>query len=286
MHELVFALDWSKHDPILFDVVYMNDLIKQNKSHPDLQNPFITDSIKNSFLAHISNLMQNEQIEDHYNKLLSKENTARLKLMMLAIMNQVNSQRNESNFQQLYATIVQCICLAMDNCSNRINTEIEAVYTSLNYPKEGALGFRIYLALQEMRQQIFQKAIHLCVSKEPYYLAHEAASINYYNREMAAQFGLPPSVSNFDLSFEEFAMKFQEKQISEIFKSEYTPLAIFKKISEIIQDPHNKAIPCKLFTDWVVAHYSPEERTQVLEDDGRYRPQCFIRLFKELQIFA
>ena len=284
--EIAFAMDWSKHDSILFDPVYVNDLISQQESHPDILNTFIDSPTRKLFIKHISSVMQKKQIANSSGLLLSRENTARLQLMMLAIMNQLNAQRKEPNFQQLYATIVQCICRAMGNCSNRINTEIENLYTSLNYPKEGALGFRIYLALQQMRLQIFQKAIHLCVAKNSYYLPHEAASINYYNRKMIAQFGLPPSISEFDLKYEVFVMKGQEEAISQLFKKEYTPLAIFKKISEIIQDPHDVSIPCKLFTDWVEAHYSPEERANTLDDDGRYRPECFIRLFKELQIFA
>ena len=284
--ELALAMDWSKDEPTLFHQVYVNDLLSQKQDHPDMMNPFINNVTKDQFLTSLSTLMHNEQVQDKYRTLLSKENTSQLRLMMLAIMNQVNGMRREPNFPEFHATVISCLCLAIDNCSNRFNTEIEAVYTGLNYPKEGNLGFRIYLALQEMRRQIFHKAIHLCIAKNSYYLSHEAASLNYYNREMAEKFGLPPSISNHDSNFANCVMKDQEESITQFFTAEYTPFAIFKKISEIIQDPNDSSIPCKLFTDWVQTRYREDVLSQVLDHTGRYQPECFIRLFEELQVFS
>ena len=282
--EVAYAMNWSKDDPLLFDPTYMTDLITRQKKHPDMHNPLIPTRTKTQFITFISNLWTGKTILDHYGTVLSKDNTDRIRQMMLAIMNLVNAARREPQFQEFYASIINIICLAMDNCSNRINTEIEGIFYDLNYPKEGNLGQRIRPALQEFRAQVFRKGIHLHVAQNAYYLEHEAASANYYGK-MAERFGLPPSVSRMDRQFEKFAMKGLEESIARYFESEYTPSAIFQKLSEAIQDPNDTSIPCQLFVKWLEANYSIEERYNLLDDTGKYSPECFIRLFTELQIF-
>lgn len=283
--EIAYSMDWSKNDPLLFDPTYMTDLITHRKTHPDICNALIPNHSKNQFITFIYNLMTGQEIKDHYGIVLSRKNVDRISQMMLAIMNQVNAARREPLFQEFAASVFNMVCLAIDNCSNRINTEIEAIFINLNYPKDGNLGFRVRLALQKLRAQIFQKSIHLHVAQNPNYLNHEAASFNYYYGKMTKLFGLPPSVSSFDHQFESFAMKGLEENITRFFEKEYTPLTILKKLSEEIQDPNTPSVPCKLFTDWIEASYSAEERYNLLDSTGKYRPECFIRLFTELQIF-
>jgi hypothetical protein len=290
-NEVAYSMDWSKDDPILFDPTYLIDLSSQMQRHPDMQSPLIPSETKTKFITFISDLMEDNTIVDHYNVPLSKDNTDQIRKMMLAIMNQVNAKRLEPGFQEFYATIIDTICLSIDNCSNRINTQIESVFVDLNYPKEGTLGLRIFLALQELRMQIFRKGVHLHVAENSYYLRHEAASVSYYFRRMtelglvSAIFGLAPSVSSMDHNFESYAMKNLEESIVNFFQREYTPFTIFQKLSEAIQDPNDTSIPCQLFTKWVQSRYSDEEQESLIDEMGKYRPECFLRLFTELQIF-
>lgn len=283
--EVACSMDWSKDDPILFDPTYVNTLISQPGRYSDGFNPCMSRSAQDSFIGFLSDLMGGAKIKDHYGILLSKENTDRIRQMMLAIMNKVNAKKGEPKFNEFYASIVNSVSLAINNCSNRMNTEIEAIFTGLNYPKEGSLGQRIRLALQEFRNQIFQKCIHTVVSQDPHYLRHEAASFNYYYGSIAERFGLPPSVSSLDHKFEYCAMKGQQENIKKIFNKEYAPLTIITKISKIIADPYDSSIPTKLFTDWIEARYTLEERYQLLDDTGNYRPECIVKLLKELEIF-
>ena len=277
--EVAFAMDWSKDDPVLFNPTYVKSLIKEGMEHPDMKNPHISKDNKAKFLELLNDLMTDGSDE------LSNKNNTRIKKMILAILNTLNDLKKTPKFQETYAAIVFNICGAFKHCSNRINSEIEAIFTNLCYPKDGNLGQRIRIALQLMRAQLFRKAIHLQVAHKPSYLEEEACSVNYYSRKMATSFGLPPTVSSLDNNYDSLALKGKEKNIHKFFEKEYTPFAIYKKLSESIQDSQDNSIPCKLFTDWVEAHYSLEERYKLLDDSGKYSPECFIRLFTELEIF-
>lgn len=282
--EVAFSMDWEKDDPLLFEPTYLNDLIQQEKLHPDLKNKYISSRNINIFVNFICNLMENGQIKDHYRKVLSKENTDRLRQMMLAIMNLLNAKRTEPHFEETYASVVLQICLALDNCSNGINTNVEAVFMGLALPKEGNIGYRIRLALQIMRDTIFRKGIQACISKSPEAMEHEAASVSYYYRNISKNFGLPLSVTDLDVRFQDYAMRDQEDQISRLFFEQYTPVSIVRNIFEIIYNPYDSTIPTKAFTDWVETRYTLEARYDLLAEDGRYKPDCLVQLLQELEV--
>jgi hypothetical protein len=85
--ELIFAADWNKPDPVLYNAVYLFEILQQEYDHPDFRKSTITQSNKARFLLFIRNLMTNNKIFDHYKKALSNENTDQIRQMMLAIMN-------------------------------------------------------------------------------------------------------------------------------------------------------------------------------------------------------
>jgi len=278
--EVAFAMDWSKDDPVLFNMTYMQNLITQKELHPDMQNVYLSAENKSEFTHLLSEILLGNVEE------LSKENANRVRQMTLAILNTLNQKRTEPAFQETYATIVVSFLQAFTHCSNRINTEVEAIFNNLCYPKDGNLGRRIRLVLQRIRALIFHSAVHKQIAQNPYYLKHGASSFNYYNRKMAQSFGLAPSVAELDKHYADYAMKGREKDITELFDKEYTPVTIYNKLSEIMQNPEDNTIPCKLFTDWIEARYGKKEMYSLLDESGKYSPKCFIRLFKELEIFS
>jgi hypothetical protein len=279
--EVAFSIDWSKDNPKLFDPTYVNKLIKKKEKHPHMSNPLIPSHSRDRFITFLSDLMNNKELRLPR---LSKENTDQMRQMMLAIMNTVNARSKEPKFNEFYASLINLVDLALNSCSNRVNTEVEAIFIGLLFPKDGNLGRRVRLALQEYRHQIFQKSIHAVISKSWSALAHGAASFNYYNGRMAEQFGLPRSISKHDHNYESFAMKGQEENIKAFFKKEYTPLNILRKIMRIIGDPFDISIDTKLFTNWIETRYSADKRHQVLDETGNYRPECFVQLLTELEV--
>jgi hypothetical protein len=225
-------------------------------------------------------------IQDRYGSTLSKENTDRLRQMMLAIMNTLNAKRGEADFQATYKTVVLQVCLALQNCSNGINTNVEGVYNNLAYPKGGNIGQRVKLALQLKRDSVFRKCILNCLlesDRPEYYLVHEAASVNYYFRQMASEFGLPPSVSEMDTNWETFALKGAEAKIRAAFREENRIENSVRTILEIINNPQDSTIASKLFNDWMATKYPLEERYGLLDEQGKYKPECIIRLLQELE---
>lgn len=289
-YEVAFFMNWEKDDPVLFDPTYFNDLYSAFSTkgcHPDLdpKDGYLSVESCNCFLNFVCNLIENDRIKDHYQNLFSKDNTDRLRQMMLAIMNLLNVKRAEPHFKETYASVVVQVCLALDTCSNGINTNVEAIFMNLALPTEGNIGNRVKLALQIMRDAIFRKAIYACISTSSEYMQHEAASVSYYYQRMSKSLGLPSSIASLDVRYmRSYAMRDQEIDIFNLFCQEYIPLNITKYLLEIIHDPYDQTIPTKVFTDWVETRYPPEARYDLLDEDGRYKPEILIRLLKELEV--
>jgi hypothetical protein len=287
--EIAYAMDWTRDDPVLFDPTYVSSLIhstqRGNPLHPDLKNLPNSETL----VDFLSRLMYGLEIQDRYGATISKENTDRLRQMMLAIMNTLNAKRGEADFQTTYKTVVLQVCLALRNCSNGINTNVEGVYNNLAYPKGGNIGQSVKLALQSKREEIFRKCILNCLSKSDkpaYYLSHEAASVNYYFRRMGREFGLPPSISEMDNKWEEFALIGGESAIRAEFRDENRIENCVKTILDSINNPHDPTIATKLFNDWIATKYSLEERYGLLDEQGKYKPECIIQLMQELGSIA
>ncbi len=297
--DIAFAMDWTKDDPILFDLTYMMDIcnsvqalrVERGQLHPDLLNNLISIENITTFTQFICDLIGGITIRDRYNNELTKENTDRLRQMMLAILNTLNSYRNEPNFKETYASVVMQVCFALQNCSNGINTNVEGIYNNLAFPKDGNFGLRIKLALQLFREKILRESIMLCIKESDrpdYYLEHEAASVNYYFGKMGPQFGLPLSISEIDKRYQAYALKEQEALIQALFESRYSPVLILKYLYEIIYNPEDPTIPTKLFETWVETRYSElASRYELLDEgSGRYKPEVLLQFLQELRIIS
>ncbi len=287
--QVAFSMDWNKDDPVLFNPDYIIKLYSSNEVDCIADRDNLHKKIGNlkliEFIKFVRDLMTYGSIRDHYGNLLSKENTDRLRQMMLALMNLLNAQRKEADFYDQYAAIVLQICAALENCSNGINTNIESIFINFAMPKEGNIGYRVKLALQIWREALFRKAILAAIINSPYAMAHEAASVTYYYRRISKEFGIPTSVTELDLRYEAYAMAGQENKIRALFNQWYTHCGIVKYISDIIHNPQDSTITAQLFTDWVTARYG-DKRDEMLDEEGRYKPEAVIALLQELEILA
>jgi hypothetical protein len=116
-------------------------------------------------------------------------------------------------------------------------------------------------------------------------MQHEAASVNYYYRQMRREFGLPLSTADLDKRYQGYASLGKENEIRDFFAERYTPCKITEYITAIINNPFDPAISTKQFTDWVEARYrTTEDRYSLLDETGRYKPECVIRLLQELKV--
>lgn len=272
--ELVYAMDWNKDDPVLFDLAYATGQRFQEDLKSELINPIDCTNIA----AFVRDLIRNDRYRS-----LTMENTTQLRQMVLAILNTLNARREEPDFQQLFATTIFQMAEALTHCSNGINGGFEKIFMDLTFPKDGALGRRVKLVLQALRDKIFRAAILDCIKasdRRDYYLSHEAATVNYYFGRLARVAGLPDSICAKDRNHEYFALKGQERNIADRFDAMYTPERILKEIYEKIHDNFDSAIPTRLFTEWVQAQRFEEP----LEEDGTYKPETVLRLLQELQI--
>jgi hypothetical protein len=291
--EITHSIDWEKDDLVLFDQSYINSLFlsiadQQNgRLHVDLQNEFINNRDKQKFVYFLSNLIGFSSVRDRYGNQLSQDNVLILRKMILAIMNTLNSRRQEADFQQLYASFVFQICRALENCSNGINTNIENIFIDITFPKDGSLGRRIKLVLQSMRNDIFRREIFNCINKSDnpdYYLQHEAPTVSYYFSKMTKEVGLPSSVSATDERFQGYALKGQESIILSNFYKHYNPKNILNVILEKIRDCNDTSIPTGLFNEWIESNYDINDRYEQLDDNGNYKIESVLQCLQSLEI--
>ncbi len=271
-------------DHPLFTREYVDALL-QNPRHPDFQ--MLNGPDINRFVSFLRNLMNSNQISDHYHNQLSVENTTKIRKAILAILNTFNLQRASRDFTNKYRVTVSQILEITNNCTNRYNTGIDYLFNSV-VSGEDNLEKQVLKALQELRFKIFRKAIHAVIAQDArrqYYFEHEASTFNYYSARLSGALGLPPSLSSLDNRFQAYALKEKDAEIMQAFTQEYTATRAFKEIRETINNPFDPAISSQLFTTWVQEKY-PDTAYEQMDENGHFKRETVAQFLVQHQILV
>lgn len=294
------SIDWKNKDNSLFDPSLTNKWIKESSKKwvkeyaSKMKLPqffeFSLDAKHEVFLDFINKLTSDQQIEDHYHKVLPQENVDRLKAMIFAIMNTIKKQ-DLKDFDNKYVMVVEETCKALNNCSNAMNTAIENLFYDIYFSNlSGGISQKVSMRLQKLRDGLFRECIQEILNKNTfnseYFLKHAAATFNLYygNNEICTALGLPISVSSFDSKYKSYALQGEELEIMKLFNQKYTSERITDVIYDAVCDVNDTSIPTALFTDWVMNH-SKLNLDEVLEEDtGQYKKSCVTCLLEYLEI--
>jgi hypothetical protein len=277
----VYRLDQQDPNSSLFDPSYLFSLIATGTCHPDIENIPVPSEIKSEFIHFLTRLMDMDQLLISMG-MLSRENTDRVRQMTLAILNTLCTKRQDVDFKNLYASVIMQFTEALKHCSNGVNTNIENIFIELALPKDGSLGYKVKLALQMHRDTLMRRAIQKYVARSDYYQSHEAASVNYYYRKLAGEFGLLPSVSALDERYTSYAMPNLEDKIRAYFKEHYTPIKVIHHIHDVVHNPYDPAISSQSFTDWILAKFPQIPKDELLDESGNYFPIYTQMLLEDL----
>lgn len=279
--ELAHKVEWNENLP-MFKADVAEDIVENGlpKDYPiPLKNRII-------FIRFLTDLVNNKKLYDHYRNPISSENTKKLKMMVFAVLNKLNSNQDQDDIAHVYASVIDQISKGLNNCSNGINTNVEKVFYDITYPKGGNIAFRVKLSVQKYRETVFRKAILHCIkqsSRADYYLTHETATVSYYFGHMASLMGLPKSLCKDDRNYKGFALKGQEQNIIDYLNREFTEESIIQHIEKQIKDVYDPSIPTQFFTDWLRDQDAYKENPEkFFDEEFNFKREAIVFLLSEV----
>lgn len=259
--KIAYEIDWRDSNP-LFNTDYIRTLASQ-PTHAD----WVGDchSIKPFFTS----LLNNEPINGY-----TEDNQARIKKMVIAIMNTVNTMRTRltpGEFLEQRRIVFDRIRDSLTHCMNNHNPSFESILIDVVAACDGGaplvgneveialqkLRTRVGVVLQKLRMDCFNAAVYNVLQRiiddeqREYYLGHEAGSLNFYLRVLYSEVGLPTPSSIYDRHYMTMACFYQEDAILEEFYRLYSTSKILNVVYDTVGDVHNIAIKTALFTTWI-----------------------------------